>query len=104
MPEVKKDCHWHKSRPRPSCGILSELVCKKKKCSFFETTDEFKARQKEFEKKHGKRKAVKRCSRCKEVKSITEFSARKNTEDGLDCYCRECNREIMRKYLERKRG
>lgn len=52
MPEIKKDCHWRKLRPRPECKILSEPVCAKTgKCTFFETEEEFKARQKAFEKK-----------------------------------------------------
>ena len=102
MPEVKKDCNWYKSRPRPECGILSELVCRKTdKCSFCETKAAFKARQKAFEKKYGLRK---QCRKCREFKSVTEFTSNIRNADGLDNYCRDCNREIMKKYLERKIG
>jgi hypothetical protein len=32
----------------------------------------------------------KRCSRCKQVKSVKAFSQRRNTPDGHDCICKAC--------------
>lgn len=37
---------------------------------------------------------MKRCSHCKQWKSINEFHKSKHTKDGLQCYCKDCNREI----------
>ena len=35
---------------------------------------------------------MKRCSRCKEFKSLDCFSYDKNTKDNLSYACKECNR------------
>ena len=37
--ESKKDCFAYKNRSY--CGALTEMVCKKRKCSFFRTKEEF---------------------------------------------------------------
>ena len=35
---------------------------------------------------------VKLCKRCNLEKNITEFTKNKRRKDGLDLYCRECNK------------
>ena len=39
------------------------------------------------------------CGRCKELKSIVEFS--KNTRDGFRSQCKECDREYKKEYYSR---
>lgn len=93
--KVKTNCNWYRARPRSECKVLGELVCaKKEKCTFFETETDFKARQKSFEKICGKGQHTKKCSRCHIVKDVGEFTKHKGSADGLDCYCRECKKEI----------
>jgi hypothetical protein len=41
---------------------------------------------------------TKKCSRCKEVKSATDFNKTKSYPDGLNCDCRECNNKQSNKY------
>jgi len=36
---------------------------------------------------------TKKCSRCEEVKSISEFNADKKTKDKLQFQCRECEKK-----------
>lgn len=46
----------------------------------------------------------KRCTKCGEVKPLTEFSRNKNTKDGLHSACKKCERESrIRKHPEIKR-
>jgi 5-methylcytosine-specific restriction endonuclease McrA len=33
---------------------------------------------------------VKRCSKCKNIKSISEFGSNRSTKDGRNCYCKTC--------------
>lgn len=100
--EIKTNCYWCTEEPRPGCRALTELQCKKKeKCSFFETETDYNKRQKEFEKLHSVSKK-KLCRRCKEMKSISEFSSMSASADGLDYTCRECNRQIAIEYRQRK--
>ena len=40
------------------------------------------------------------CSKCKLNKPQEEFNKRKRTKDGLDCYCKECKKEIDKKNYE----
>jgi hypothetical protein len=40
--------------------------------------------------------AYKRCCRCKQVKSLAQFSSNRSRQDRLDIQCRECNRERTR--------
>lgn len=45
----------------------------------------------------------KQCRRCAEVKALSEFSRRKRATDGLQCYCRQCARDIyVAHYKEHK--
>lgn len=46
----------------------------------------------------------KKCNRCKAVKRLEEFSAEKDSPDGRNCYCLECERRRVRAYDRRKRG
>lgn len=34
----------------------------------------------------------KKCTKCKEIKLVSEFTKRKTALDGLDCWCRKCKR------------
>ena len=43
---------------------------------------------------------AKRCSRCREVKSRTDFASNKSMRDGLQAYCRECSAEYYRQRQE----
>ena len=90
MPEIKKKCHWYDDENRPKCTILSEFVCKKGKCTFYETDAQYKARNDKFINRHG---AMKMCGRCKEIKPIEEFGRKARNSDEIDIYCRKCNRE-----------
>ena len=101
--EIKENCHWHSNEPRPRCGILSELVCKNKKCSFYETEKEFKKRQEAFEKKHGRSGESKLCKKCGVVKSIEEFGRNLSSADGREYVCLECRREQSRKIYTRRK-
>lgn len=52
----KEDCYWFKTygRVKNGCRILTDLQCEKTgKCSFYETTVEFKTRIAKFNEKHG---------------------------------------------------
>lgn len=42
----------------------------------------------------------KKCTRCKEVKQVTEFNRNKNTNDKLHYYCKICSRIISKKHYE----
>jgi hypothetical protein len=44
---------------------------------------------------------MKRCSTCKETKSITEFGASRRQKDGLHYSCKPCVRVIRRRRYER---
>lgn len=48
------------------------------------------------------------CSRCSEEKPIEEFNKRKRSFDGLQAYCRACNKSYMKvfnkEYLPKRRG
>ena len=39
---------------------------------------------------------MKRCSRCRKTKTRTEFCARKDARDGLQSWCKDCQRDYMR--------
>lgn len=36
---------------------------------------------------------MKRCAKCKMTKPVTEFNKSVNAKDGLQCYCRDCQKE-----------
>lgn len=40
----------------------------------------------------------KKCSCCKGLKPLTEFSKNRSTPDGLAYYCRPCNQEKQRQW------
>ena len=46
---------------------------------------------------------TKRCSRCKREKPVTEFGKNQGMKDGLQHYCRECNRAYQREYQRERR-
>jgi hypothetical protein len=41
---------------------------------------------------------VKKCSRCSQVKPLTEFGAQRGARDGRSSHCLECNRARMQKH------
>lgn len=48
---------------------------------------------------------MKKCSRCKQIKSVTNFNKNKRFKDGLNSFCRQCLKkynstisEVMHKY------
>ena len=46
---------------------------------------------------------TKRCSKCGEVKPLTEFHKNRSARDGLDHWCKSCKKESMREYCEKNR-
>lgn len=42
------------------------------------------------------------CRKCKKLKDVTHFGKRKNTKDGLNYHCLNCNRAYERQLYERK--
>ena len=59
MPEIKTDCYWWLKRNRknhPSCHCLTSLQCKETgHCNFYETLEEYDARQTKFKEQQLKR-------------------------------------------------
>ena len=47
--------------------------------------------------------AKKRCSVCKCIKNLREFSTDKRTMSGKRCYCRLCSRVLHKKYYEKNK-
>lgn len=45
-------------------------------------------------------KPTKKCTKCGEVKSTTEFSKDAASKDKLKCYCQECDREYKKQRYE----
>ena len=45
---------------------------------------------------------MKRCKRCGRVLDESEFNKHKNAKDGLQSYCRECQRELNRMRIKPK--
>ena len=43
---------------------------------------------------------TKRCSGCGEVKPVSEFNKNRTRKDGLNCYCKECNKEYQREWAK----
>lgn len=43
------------------------------------------------------------CGRCKEEKSVSDFSKDRSRKDGLRNRCKDCAREYLRKYREKNR-
>jgi len=42
----------------------------------------------------------KKCSKCSELKSITQFSKSKNTKSGLQGYCTDCKKVVHNEYMK----
>ncbi len=47
---------------------------------------------------------MKQCTKCKKLKSKSEFSKNRNNKDGLKHWCKKCGREYRRRYYRRNRG
>jgi len=47
---------------------------------------------------------TKKCVKCKKVKSLDDFGKRKDTKDGIDYYCKECQRVKRLTYRNTERG
>jgi hypothetical protein len=47
---------------------------------------------------HPSAAAVKRCSTCREIKTVTEFSRNHTKRDGLASQCRSCSQQRCRQY------
>ena len=45
---------------------------------------------------------MKHCSRCDKDKVESEFHKSRATKDGLSAYCKKCNAEYQRDYLQAK--
>jgi 5-methylcytosine-specific restriction endonuclease McrA len=43
---------------------------------------------------------IKRCSKCKKIKSVSEFHKNKAEVDGLCYWCKECNKAHVKKYYQ----
>ena len=49
----KNTCRWFRS-DKNACGVLNQLVCdRRRKCSFYETAEDFQKRQIDFNERHG---------------------------------------------------
>lgn len=42
----------------------------------------------------------KKCPRCKELKPLSEFIKSKQTKDKLTCYCKDCEKERVKLWVE----
>lgn len=47
---------------------------------------------------------TKKCTRCGRELPVTEFNKRNNAPDGLQCWCKECQREALRQKNKRESG
>ncbi len=47
---------------------------------------------------------MKYCTKCKKLKSKSEFSKNRKYKDGLRYWCKKCEREYKRRYHRRNRG
>lgn len=50
------------------------------------------------------KKPEKKCTKCKEIKPITEFSKNKGAPDGLQYHCKECQSKASMKLYRKKAG
>jgi len=46
---------------------------------------------------------MKRCARCKERKTESEFGKKRQSKDGLKSWCKKCESEYSHKYYRRNR-
>ena len=47
---------------------------------------------------------MKRCTKCKKRKNVSEFSKDRSHKDGLSDFCKDCQRAYLRERYEQKRG
>jgi len=47
---------------------------------------------------------MKQCTKCKKLKSKSEFSKNRNNKDGLSLLCKKCSREYSRRRYRKNRG
>ena len=47
MPEIKKDCFAYHTLAK-NCGVMNELICRQRECTFYKTKKEFKEGQKKY--------------------------------------------------------
>lgn len=47
---------------------------------------------------------LKKCSRCKKVKDISEFGKNRVMEDKLHYYCKECQKDLHKNYRSSEKG
>lgn len=47
---------------------------------------------------------TKQCPRCKEIKTISEFSKDRTCTDSLDCYCKVCRNAVVKQYQQTEKG
>jgi transketolase len=50
-----------------------------------------------------KEKEMKVCAKCKQEKSLECFSKNRAAKDGKVCYCRECRKDIQKKWREKNK-
>lgn len=43
---------------------------------------------------------TKLCNKCDQIKPISKFAKRKASNDGLQCYCKECKNEIRKQWYK----
>lgn len=48
--------------------------------------------------------ADKSCSKCKQTKDVSEFNKRRRASDGLDFWCKECNKKSCNAYNRSNAG
>lgn len=49
-------------------------------------------------------KGFKRCSKCGQIKPISEFYKRKSSKDGLYSYCKQCDKSMKAYYYQTHKG
>jgi len=47
---------------------------------------------------------TKRCSKCKQIKPLSEFHKDRKAKNGFFCWCKICNCERVRKYAQTEKG
>ena len=53
---------------------------------------------------YGSEMTTKKCTKCGEVKSLENFSKRKDLEDGYNTWCKKCDKESKDKYRSTELG
>jgi hypothetical protein len=104
----KELSHFHKDKCSPDGFYTICKCCKKVK------TDDSRLKFNEYQKNYRKKKHVeknknglvvseKRCANCNEIKASTEFGKKVYFPDGLNCYCKPCNRIIDKEYFNKRK-